>query len=71
MVRVGIMYGNTIGSSTLTIDDSSNGGSLPGVFTQTNTNGDPTVPMPVNHVGSATIYCGEGINSRTPTPTRP
>ena len=63
------MCGSMIGFSTLTIDNSANAGSVPEVFTRTNTNGDPTVPMPVSHVGSATIYCGEGINSPAPTPT--
>jgi hypothetical protein len=60
--RIGIKCGNTIGSSMLTLTDGQ-------IFTSTNTNGDPSVPIIPGGGMGATIYCGEA--APTPPPPTP
>ena len=63
LTEVGIACGSTIGSSALTLTNGD-------VFTRTNTNGDPTLPINPGSLGNATIYCGEPAGgSATPTPS--
>jgi hypothetical protein len=72
LTEIGIQcIGTTPGFSTLTIDDSTSNspGSEPQVFTATNTNGDPTVEMPVLSHPGGTIYCGEAAPGGSNTPT--
>jgi hypothetical protein len=72
LTEIGIQcIGVTPGFSTLMIDDTTNNspGSEPQVFTAINTNGDPTVEMPVISYPAGRIYCGEPIPTASPTPS--